>query len=156
MRRIATYIGLLAITVACGQGSGAAAVSGPAAGGSPNLQPDTVTAVVGSTFNLRLGQTARFNSQGPLVTFTDVREDSRCPVGTQCATAGNAQIALNTRTPEGATGQTVLNLTATQQFPSTVSIAGIELRFQGLAPSPQANRTIPRDQYVATFVSSRP
>lgn len=68
----------------------------------------------------------------------------------------NAQIAVNTRTTSGGTGQAVLNLTANTQFPSTATFNGITLRFQALTPSPQANTTIARSSYVASFTATTP
>ena len=155
MRRVIVLGSLLFLTTACGTRSGAGAISGTAGGGT-TVGLDTVSAVVGTSFDLKLGQSARIGSTGVTVTLSELREDSRCPVGTQCVSAGNAQIAVNTRTTNGGTGQAVLNLTANTQFPSTATLNGITLRFQALTPSPQANTTIARSTYVATFTATAP
>jgi hypothetical protein len=148
---------LLLGAAGCGQGSGTAALAGPAAGGAPStLGADTVSAVVGTPFDLRVGQFANIGAAATIIQLVDVRQDNRCPVGAQCPTAGNAQIALNLRGSDGATSQVVLNLTGDAQFPSSTAIGGHTLRFQGLNPAPQVNVSIQRSQYVATFTATRP
>ena len=156
MRSAIVLGSLLLLLCGCGTRSGAGAISGTSGGGSAPVGLDTVSAVVGTSFDLKIGQSARIGSTGVTVTLAELREDSRCPVGVQCVSAGNAQIAVTTRTTAGSTGQAVLNLTANIQFSSTATFNGITLRFQALTPSPQANRTIARTSYVASFTATSP
>lgn len=152
---VATLMASLAASLAasCGQGSGAAAVSGTTTTRT-TIVLDTVRAVIGSPFNLRIGQSAKLGTTGVLFALRELREDSRCPVGAQCVSAGNAQIVVETRSAAGATGQAILNLTANSQFPSATTVDGLDIRFQSLTPVPQAGTTIARDSYVATFLAT--
>ena len=43
--------------------------------------PARVQASLGQEFTLKLGQSARIQSEGLTLTFNDVSEDSRCPSG---------------------------------------------------------------------------
>lgn len=147
----------LAALSSCGQGSGAAALSGPAAGGPiVTARLDTLSAVVGTPFNLRIGQSARVVDASLIVSFRELREDSRCPIGAQCAAAGNAQIVVGTVATDGTAIQSTLNLTGNNQFPSRITAGGFDVSFQALTPSPTVNATIGRDQYVAAFVVTSP
>lgn len=68
-----------------------------AAGCATAQAPDTTEARVrtpdaGEPFRLALGATA--DRDGHTVRFVEVVEDSRCPEGVQCVTAGKAQIRV--------------------------------------------------------------
>jgi len=59
-----------------------------------NNPVSTVEASLGTDFDLQYGQTANFPGDNQFsITFKDV-EDSRCPIGASCFTAGNANIVL--------------------------------------------------------------
>lgn len=156
MRHFVIPAVLAMLAGACGQGSGLSAVSGPAPAGTTAVQLDTVNATLGSSFNLRIGQAARVASAGLVVTFRELLEDSRCPIGAQCIQAGNAQIVVSARAADGGTNQATLNLTANAQFPSRATFGGLDVSFQALTPVPRVDTTIARDQYAATLVVTRP
>jgi hypothetical protein len=145
----------VALAAACGTGSGAAAISGT---GPVVTSPvsDTLQVAAGSTIDLRPGQTARVQGTVVALRFIEVRQDSRCPVGAQCVTAGVAQIAVETRNGQSSSGQVILNLTADNQFPSSVTVGGYQVRFAALSPQPQVNGpAIAPSAYTATFSITR-
>ena len=66
-----------------------AACSGPEPAGQNTVQD----VALNREFRLRLGETARVS--GLLVTFTDVPQDSRCPLGVLCIWAGNGTVGAH-------------------------------------------------------------
>lgn len=157
MRRLVLAVIVSALAAACGgTGSGASGVAGVGGGGATNVPLDTVSGALGSSISLRIGQFARVVGGGVGFRFVELREDSRCPIGVQCVQAGNAQVAIETRTAIGAVAQAILNLTPNTQFPSAVTVDGIEIRFESLTPVPTAGTTVARSSYVASFRATRP
>jgi hypothetical protein len=111
-----------------------------------------IVAEAGTEFGLPLGKTAVVNASGVRITFTRVREDSRCPIDVQCVWAGDAKIELavsRSGTPEDVK---LISLTA----PNNETISGdLRIRLVGLAPVPrQAESGRPR-AYVAQLVVNR-
>ncbi|UCE65100.1 MAG: hypothetical protein JSU85_09480 [Candidatus Zixiibacteriota bacterium] len=58
------------------------------------MQKDTITASLDSSFQLMHSQTAVVETEDLSVKFTNVAEDSRCPVGVECIWQGQAKIEL--------------------------------------------------------------
>ena len=51
----------------------------------------TQQVVLGELVDLAEGDTVRLGANGPLLTFVEVRDDSRCPVDVMCVWAGEAR-----------------------------------------------------------------
>lgn len=110
-----------------------------------------IVAEPGQSFSLPVGKTATVNGTGVKITFTSVKDDSRCPTDVQCVWAGDAKVELKVER-NGATETTILSLTP----PNNETASGdLRIRFVGLLPVPrQADRDKPRE-YVAQLVVSR-
>lgn len=80
-----------------------------------------------------LGQTRLLDEERLAVTFARVLEDSRCPDGTQCVTAGNAVVGLILHERGEATRMVELN---THSQPRTVSHEGYVITVVDLRPRP--------------------
>jgi hypothetical protein len=93
---------------------------------------------------LSVGESAEVG--GRVVTLIDVREDSRCPSGVQCAWAGDAVVELRV---EAGGEPAVLVLHTTLEPRSTVA-AGLRLTLLRLEPQPRAGEQIPVGDYEAS------
>lgn len=82
------------------------------------------------------------------IKFVSLIEDSRCPTGTNCIWAGNANIEI--KVSKGKESKTFeLN---TFLEPKAVAFAGYEIKLADLNPKPAANVRIDKNGYTATFV----
>ena len=80
-----------------------------------------------------VGQTRTFDEERLAIGFWEVLEDSRCPVGAQCVTAGNAAVGLVLQERGEATRSVTLNTTAQ---PRRVSHEGYVIEVVDLQPLP--------------------
>jgi hypothetical protein len=110
-----------------------------------------IVAEPGVEFSLPVGQTARLNGNGPRITFTKVREDSRCPIDGVCIWAGDAKIELIV-SQNGSDDTKVISLTA----PNNETTSGdLRIRFVGLAPAPKLGDAGAERPYVARVIVNR-
>jgi len=139
--RVAIAIALMVPVAACS--------SSPA---DPGLDPDpgaaTVVAEVGSTFELRPGQTARVGSSGLVVGFRGVASDSRCPVDVTCVWAGDAALRIPMAMRGG--DWTPFDLHTTLE-PRSATYSGFTVTVVGLAPDPRSGQQISGDRYTVTL-----
>jgi hypothetical protein len=92
-----------------------------------------------------LGQTRTFDEERLAIGFGRVLEDSRCPTGGQCVTAGNAEVALVLQERGEATRVVQLN---TARNPRRVSHEGYIVEVVDLRPVPSAGGPPDPDSYV--------
>ncbi|MFL5464839.1 MAG: hypothetical protein ACJ8AC_12465 [Gemmatimonadaceae bacterium] len=113
------------------------------------------TAIVadpGTSFTLPVGKTAAVRGTDTRLTFTEVREDSRCPTDVTCVWEGDAKIAIAISQNGGAGETKVLSI----RSPANETTAGnLRIRFVGLAPVPRQSDANTARQYVAQFVVER-
>ena len=83
-----------------------------------------------------LGETRLLDEERLAINFARVLEDSRCPVGVQCITAGNAMVGLILHERGEATRMVQLN---THAEPRTVSHEGYVITVTDLRPYPTAS-----------------
>ena len=144
MRRIALlFVAGASVSLACGGMGSATGTSGP---------PTSKVVLVDSDFDLAAGQSARVDGSALTISFKEVTEDSRCPLGVMCIWAGNAAVSLTITDGAGAKNQVVLNTTLT---PQAVKIGGYEISLVDLQPIRRRDVTIPPASYVATLHVSR-
>jgi hypothetical protein len=98
---------------------------------------------------LPLGQTRLLDEERLAITFARVMEDSRCPAGTECITAGNAVVGLILHERGEATRMVQLN---THNRPRTVSHEGYVISVVDLVPPPRAGQEIPESSVVRLHV----
>ncbi len=126
----------------------AAAVAPDAGSGPP------ATTRVATTVTLGLGETATPSGLGAAVTLADVRDDSRCPAGTDCVWAGDATVTVDVA-PDGRRARTMV-LRLSSEDARTAEVGGLRIRLESLRPERQANTNIRRDEYRVTLSLSRP
>lgn len=104
----------------------------------------------GADTTLTLAPGAEAFPLGPVfgVTFLEVREDSRCPMGVMCIWAGNAVVRVGLRLGMGPTVPYDLNSTLD---PKSVIFGGYRVTLVGLAPIPAVDTPIPPGDYRATL-----
>jgi hypothetical protein len=105
-----------------------------------------VEATLGQPFELKYGQAASIPSEKITVTFVAVAEDSRCPKGEQCITAGKARIVLEVAVGSAAPERAELTLGRGE---SDAVVAGLEVTLLGLEPYPVSGRPAPTENYLA-------
>ena len=109
---------------------------------------NVITAEPGTAFSLPVGKTAAVTGTASRITFTQVRQDSRCPTNVVCVWAGDATIEV-TVSRNGAPVESA-NLTLGPQN-SEAQLGDLAVRFVGLAPAPRSPEPAPR-RYVAELL----
>ena len=133
----------VSLAACAGMGS-ATGTSGP---------PTSKVVAVDSDFDLAPGQSARVDGSPLTISFKEVTEDSRCPLGVLCIWAGNGAVSLTISDGADAKNQVLLNTTLT---PQSLRTAGYEISLVGLQPIRRRDVTIPPAGYVATLHIARP
>ena len=126
MRRPAPAIGfLVAATLGC-------ASAAPATPDSP------------SEVALHVGEKAQVRGE-IVLTFVGVAQDSRCPKGEQCITAGKARVQVEA-TPRGGSG---IQLELDTSRETEAEVGRYRVSLVSLEPAPVAGRSISPAEYVA-------
>ena len=90
----------------------------------------------GQSFSIGVGETVNIAGERLTITFQDVLQDSRCPVGVQCIVAGDAIIAVTL----AKTGSSSATLSLNTESPVTAQYLNytVELVDLGRGGSPPA------------------
>lgn len=112
---------------------------------------NVITAEPGVAFSLPMGKTAAVAGTVNRITFTQVREDSRCPTNVVCVWEGDAKIEV-TVSRNGVPAETAILSLGPQN--NEAQLGGLAVRFVGLAPAPVTPEPAPR-RYVAELVIRR-
>lgn len=96
-----------------------------------------------------LGETRLLDEERLAITVARVTEDSRCPAGAQCVSAGNAVVGLILHERGEATRAVTLN---THTRPRTVSHEGYVITVVDAQPLPTAGSPPPEDYVVRLHV----
>ena len=100
---------------------------------------------LGEPFELGAGQ--KVSVEGELtLTFAEVVQDSRCPKGEQCITAGKAVVRLEVIPRDGTAVQVQLETGGAASEAGEAEVPGFRIILQDLSPYPSVKRpTIFRD-----------
>lgn len=93
-----------------------------------------------------------FKGEGLEVRFVSVLEDSRCPKGEQCITAGNGRIQLQLKKSKKEPVTLELNTSSGTQ---AADYEGYEIKFVGLDPYPKMGGSIKPADYVVTILVNK-
>ena len=102
---------------------------------------------LGEPFELRAGEKVSVGGELDL-TFLGVPQDSRCPKGEQCITAGKARLRLQA-TPRGAEPVAFELETESSSESGEMDIAGFRIILLNLSPFPVTGRPLLPGDYVA-------
>lgn len=102
-------------------------------------------------FHLEIGQSAQIQgTSGELaLTFEDVVNDSRCPIGVECVWEGEAVVAIHIKLPDGTEESMELTLGVTREHPPA-TIGDWKISIVELLPYPVADEQ--PDTYTAGFL----
>ncbi len=146
MKKLASYAGVIILAIF--------ALGGCSSG--PDIWDSTDDLFKINPFQLRLGQTIVLPPDDVQVTFAEVLNDSRCPVGVQCFWEGMAEIALLVRPPSGETQQVTVAIYGggpSVAYQRLISVDTLGYRFMLLKfePYPVYEQPIPDSLRVATL-----
>lgn len=144
-----SMLSLATLLAACGGGT---TVTPPPSAPAPAVGATQLSVTMGQQFPLHVGQSASVAGVSSVITLRAVRNDSRCPSGTQCVQAGNAEVVLDVSHGAGAPSSLTLNTTTP---PSETALGNGILRLVSLSPAPMAGTTIDQSAYVATLCVCR-
>lgn len=102
----------------------------------------------GREFDLITGQTARIKGSFLNITFTGVREDSRCPTDVRCVWAGNAVVRISLRHANGPATDTVLSV---NQEPRSLRYENYFISVLGLEPQRRTDHVLKQEEYTVTL-----
>ena len=112
-------------------------------------------AYLGQPITLKVNEIAVILPDRITVTFKDVTEDSRCPIGYECVWEGRAVLAFSfEKYDDYLTGE----LATPNSLPNPASEMTVftrNVKLLEVAPYPVGSRPIPLDKYRAAFVVER-
>ena len=109
------------------------------------------TAPLDEPFILTLGEAVNVSAAGLVLKFTGVTGDSRCPADAICIQGGDA--IVNVQVSSG--GTAAYELHTGDATRASVTHRGYLITLVQLFPYPFSSRTIPQNEYRATFTVSR-
>jgi hypothetical protein len=121
------FLAILAALVPLAVGCGGRADEGAPAEAAPAVVP------LAAPFELAMGDAAEVGPEALRLELRALAEESRCPAGAQCATAGNAAVELGVEASGGGTATITLN---TDRPPREVGAFGHVVRLESVAPEP--------------------
>jgi len=116
---------------------------------APTTTPRQRVIKLNQAFMLKVGQSVRPEGSGLKITFTSVKEESRCPKRVSCVWAGNAKILIEISKDDGGPAALQLN---TNINPKSGRYSGYELSLEKLDPYPEANEQPKPSAYEATLI----
>jgi len=126
------------------------AVVVPLAGCASNK---TIEASLDQTFEVPIHSAASLPSEDLHLTFQAVSEDSRCPTGVECVSAGQAVYTV--RFTRGDTGESVTFVEPGGNGQATATFLDYVITAQ-LKPYPAQDAAIPPEEYLVSLTVSRP
>jgi len=125
-------------------------LSGCAGSGDSALKCETPAGqdpVLGDSFNLRYGEHTTLARENLTLTFVQVLEESRCPVGVQCIWEGNARIGVKVEKP--ASRPVTLELNTSRRYDTEAAYQGYKVQLLQLVPHPAHGGTPQPTEYCA-------
>ena len=107
---------------------------------------------LGKEFTIRVGEQVVIQEAGLKISFSAVKEDSRCPTGVNCIWAGNGKIIVKVSKTGRKAADVELN---TGIEPKHQSYHEYDIKLVGLNPYPKKDVNIGRGDYVATLIVSK-
>lgn len=103
-------------------------------------------------FALEPGESARIEGTGLILTFREVRDDSRCPTDVTCVWEGDAVVVLRT-VLEGSVAEARLHTAGDRDRDGArhVDVGPYRIHLLELEPAPVSEEPIPASAYRATL-----
>ena len=107
---------------------------------------------LGKEFELRYGHKAVIGTENLYITFLDVVEDSRCPIGYQCFWAGNGAVLLKI---DKTNTDILIDTVNTTLEPKILNYHNYNISLRNLKPYPVADSVIKKKDYIVTLFVER-
>jgi hypothetical protein len=104
---------------------------------------------LGKEFELKYGHKAVIGTEELYITFLNVVEDSRCPIGYRCFWAGNGAVLLKI---EKANQDILTDTVNTTLEPKILYYHNYTISLRNLTPYPVADSVIKKKDYVVTLL----
>lgn len=104
---------------------------------------------LGKEFNLHYRERAVIGFENLYITFIDVPEDSRCPIGYRCVWAGNGAVLLKI---EKNNSDILIDTVNTTLEPENLYYHEYNITLKDLKPYPAADSVIEIKDYIATLL----
>jgi hypothetical protein len=114
-----------------------------------------IAAVLDGAFELKHNQTALMESENLSIKFTDVPEDSRCPVGVECIWQGQAGIDLEIKKQENEPETIRLTSNAGEPELAEKPVGDLYIRLVKVEPAKTTDRELKLSDYKITLTISR-
>jgi hypothetical protein len=105
-------------------------------------------------FSVAYAQQVTIPNEELTIDFTQLNEDSRCPLGTICVIAGQATITI-TATKTGSPGESFTLTLGPVKDTNTATYLNYTITLVKLTPYPMVNRMPVPSEYVATLVVTK-
>ena len=106
---------------------------------------------IGEPFGLAVGESATLKECDVTLTFDRVANDSRCPRGTNCIWAGDAEVIVSVA--HGGSRSTVtLHASGVSGEGAQTLPGGCTVELVGLSPEPDQSGPIAQEDYAATLL----
>jgi hypothetical protein len=139
--KLAVFLLLLLLSICPGNNSNQTGKDSPAR-----------EAALNQKFKIGLGEDVVLKGEDLMMRFLSVLEDSRCPKGEQCITAGKGKIELRLKKLQKEPSTLELNTSSETQ---AATYEGYEVKIVALDPYPKMGGNIKRADYVLTVVVSK-
>jgi hypothetical protein len=96
---------------------------------------------------LQAGHAERIGHSGLELTLMSVRNDSRCPVGTACASAGDAEVHIQAN--QSSTAESIPLVLHTIADTNETTVFKSQIKLLELKPRPEADRPVDSGAYSA-------
>ena len=104
---------------------------------------------LGKEFDLQYGKKAVVGTENLYITFKDVLEDSRCPIGYRCFWAGNGAVLLKI---EKSNYDVLVDTINTTLDPQNLQYHDYNIILKNLKPYPVADSLINNKDYIITLL----
>ncbi|MFZ0454569.1 MAG: hypothetical protein WCE54_22390 [Ignavibacteriaceae bacterium] len=104
---------------------------------------------LGKEFDLQYGKKAVIGNENLYITFKDVLNDSRCPIGFACLWAGNAEVLLKVQ--QSNSDILIDTLNTASESPNLI-YHNYNIMMKSLKPYPVADSVIKKKDYVVTLL----
>jgi hypothetical protein len=104
---------------------------------------------LGKEFDLQYGRKAVIGNENLYITFKDVPEDSRCPIGYRCFWAGNGAVLLKI---EKSNSDILTDTVNTTLEPQNLYFRNYSITLKNLKPYPVADSVIEKKDYIVTLL----
>ena len=122
-------------------------------GHNQNPLENSTAAILANPFSIRVNQTAYIESENLELTLLEVKNESRCPTGTQCFWPGLVEVVIKIQQQEQVE-ELMLIAREDNESLATKTFNDYLIKLIEVEPYPQNNQAIAIEDYSASFLVS--